>query len=140
MTDTAEEEASCRIVINLEDHYPIKNEEIAEWRTKLDDAARSLALEGPGNPGQGRGIVICGGGYRCFTGAWILISFLRKIGCRLPIQLWHMGEGEFDRKMGSLAKTLGVECVDATRYSFPSSLKGRAGGWALKPFAILNCP
>jgi hypothetical protein len=57
MNETVEEEASCHIVINLEDHYPIKNEEIAEWRTKLDEAARSLALEGSGDTRHGRGIV-----------------------------------------------------------------------------------
>lgn len=35
---------------------------------------------------EGRGIVICAGGARLFTCAWVLIGILRRVvGCKLPI-------------------------------------------------------
>jgi len=63
---------------------------------------------------QGRGIVICGGGLRYFACAWVCINMLRKLGCALPIQLWHMGKKELDERMRALVAPLGVECVDAS--------------------------
>ena len=47
-----------------------------------------------------RGIVICAGGQRYFTCAWILISVLqRALGTKLPIQVWHLGRSEIDRRL-----------------------------------------
>jgi ADP-heptose:LPS heptosyltransferase len=88
---------------------------------------------------QGRGIVICGGGVRYFTGAWVCISMLRRLGCRLPIQLWYLGRKELDSQMERLVAPLGVECVDASkvRREFPARI---LGGWALKPYAIVQSP
>src|SRR5206468_3920334 len=43
---------------------------------------------------EGRGIVICGGGMKYFTNAWVCIKMLRRLGCRLPIQFWFLGRGE----------------------------------------------
>ncbi|MCZ8314316.1 hypothetical protein [Phreatobacter sp.] len=60
----------------------------------------------------GRGIVICAGGKRYFTCAWMLVSLLRHHGCRLPIELWHRGPGEIDRGMADLIATRGVDVRD----------------------------
>ena len=95
----------------------------------------------PPYPGgfEGRGIVICGGGVRMFTNAWVCIHMLRRLGCTLPIQLWHFGERELDGHMRALVAPLGVECVDAERQQrhhparFPHT-------WALKPYALLHSP
>ena len=88
---------------------------------------------------QGRGIVICGGGPKYFTPAWVCINMLRRLGCSLPIQLWHLGEAECDDRMRALVATLGVECVDGRELSrtYPSRI---LNGWELKPYAIIHSP
>ncbi|HXI21598.1 MAG TPA: hypothetical protein VNH46_10955 [Gemmatimonadales bacterium] len=88
---------------------------------------------------HGRGIVICGGGLTYFTNAWVNISLLRHLGCRLPIQLWYLGRGELDERMEELVAPLGVECIDATaqRVLHPARI---LNGWEVKPYAILHCP
>jgi ADP-heptose:LPS heptosyltransferase len=86
---------------------------------------------------QGRGIVICGGGVRYFTSAWVCINLLRHLGCQLPIQLWYLGRKEMDERMKSIVVPLGVKCVDAftVRKRFPARI---LHGWELKPYAILH--
>ncbi len=95
----------------------------------------------PRYPGryEGRGIVICGGGVRYFTNAWVCINMLRRLECRLPIQLWHLGTPEMDDGMRTLLAPLNVQCVDAgaLRKQFPIR---NLGGWELKPYALLHCP
>jgi hypothetical protein len=88
---------------------------------------------------RGRGIVICAGGVRYFTNAWVCIRMLRQLGCRLPIQVWHLGEQEMDEKMVNLLGGLGVECVNAWRVRGRHPVR-RLGGWELKPYAVLHCP
>jgi len=89
------------------------------------------------NQYSGRGIVICGGGVKYFTNAWVCINMLRRLCCGLPMQLWHLGEHELDERMESLLTPLGVQCIDAgkLRKKFPAR---RLGGWELKPYAILH--
>src|SRR5207302_1106010 len=93
----------------------------------------------PAYPGQfqGRGIVICGGGLNYFTCAWVCISMLRRLGCDLPIELWHLGGKELDDRMKTLVARLGVRCVDGckVRKKFPARI---LRGWELKPYAILH--
>jgi ADP-heptose:LPS heptosyltransferase len=85
----------------------------------------------------GRGIVICAGGVRMFANAWVCIHMLRKVGCKLPIELWHLGKAEMDSTMEELVRPLGVTCIDATTHAavWPAKV---SGGWALKPYAIIN--
>ena len=86
----------------------------------------------------GRGIVICGGGEKYFTCAWVCINMLRRMGCRLPVQLWHLGPKEMDGKAAALAG-LGVECVDAleVRKEHPARI---LNGWEIKAYAMLHSP
>ncbi|MGJ5205389.1 hypothetical protein [Bradyrhizobium sp. HKCCYLR20261] len=87
---------------------------------------------------EGRGIVICAGGVRYFTCAWVLIWFLRRVHqVALPIQVWHLGQGEMSEEMRLLLLEEGVEVVDAETIAarHPARL---AGGWPLKPYAIAN--
>lgn len=104
---------------------------------KSDEFINSI----PKYPGcyQGRGIVICGGGVKYFTNAWICIRMLRKLGCALPIQLWHLGHREMDGQMRSLVSQYGVESIDAkkVRGHFPIRI---LNGWSLKPYALLHSP
>lgn len=104
----------------------------------LSEKAIAAVSEYPGGF-KGRGIVICAGGRDLFTSAWVLIKVLRGVGCRLHIQMWHLGEREMDDAMRALVQPLNVECVDAyeVRKQFPARI---LHGWELKPFAMLHCP
>ena len=87
----------------------------------------------------GRGIVICAGGPKYFTPAWVCASMLRRLGCQLPVQFWHLGERELDDRMRKLAADLlDVSCVDAEelRRTRPARI---LDGWGLKAYAILHC-
>lgn len=88
---------------------------------------------------KGRGIVICGGGTKYFPSAWVCVRQLRRLGCKLPVQLWHLGRGEVDGAMAALLKPLGVECVDAheVRRRHPARI---LNGWELKCYAMIHSP
>jgi ADP-heptose:LPS heptosyltransferase len=88
---------------------------------------------------DGRGIVICGGGVRLFTNAWVCINMLRHLGCTLPIQLWHFGRNEVDGPMKALMSRFGVQCVDALRMRKKHPVR-LLKGWELKSYAILHSP
>jgi hypothetical protein len=86
---------------------------------------------------NGRGIVICAGGPRYFTCAWVLIWLLRRVHhVELPIQVWHLG-GEMSEEMALLLTDQQVEVVDAETViaRYPARV---TGGWPLKPYAILH--
>jgi Mannosyltransferase putative len=85
-----------------------------------------------------RGIVICGGGARILTCAWVAINVLRRVvDCQLPIQLWHIGPGELGELEAALFGELDIEIVDAleVRRTWPART---LGGWELKPYALVN--
>jgi hypothetical protein len=85
-----------------------------------------------------RGIVICAGGPRYFTCAWVLVSMLRRVHrVELPIQVWHLGRREMSEEMRVLLEEMRVEVVDAETViaRFPARI---AGGWPLKPYAIAH--
>jgi alpha 1,2-mannosyltransferase len=84
------------------------------------------------NSCKGRGIVICGGGVKYFTCAWVNINLLRKNGCQLPIELWYSGEELTEEVMMAL-KPLGVDCRNVAEYTTAEVFK-----LAIKPFAILH--
>jgi ADP-heptose:LPS heptosyltransferase len=109
---------------------------LAGARTALDQFLDTMPRRG--NTGQGRGIVVCAGGARYFTNAWVCLNALRRLGCRLPIQLWHLGRQEMDPAMERLASSLGVECVDASTIRRQHPVR-RLGFWEIKPYAILYC-
>ncbi len=106
-------------------------------RLACDQFIRTL----PGPPAvfHGRGIVICGGGVKYFPGAWVCIRMLRRLGCALPIQLWHLGEEEADGAMQTLLRPYQVECIDASRVRQRHPVRLLAG-WELKPYALLYSP
>ncbi|HWQ92775.1 MAG TPA: glycosyltransferase family 9 protein [Clostridia bacterium] len=93
----------------------------------------------PAYPGgfEGRGIVICGGGVRYFTCAWVGINMLRRLGCRLPIQLWFLGDSEVNALMRELVRPLGVECIDAFQMRKRHHAR-TLNGWELKAYALLH--
>jgi Mannosyltransferase putative len=86
----------------------------------------------------GRGIVICAGGARLFTCAYITVGILRRaLGCRLPIQVWHLGPEEIGPPMRALLEEQEVELVDALELARSRPVR-TLGGWELKPYAIIH--
>ena len=85
----------------------------------------------------GRGIIICGGGPKYLPGAWVTIRLLRHFGCRLPIELWHLGRHEVDRSIEELLAPWNTTCVNAAelRLRHPCRI---LRGWELKPYALLH--
>src|SRR5579871_1635620 len=74
-----------------------------------------------------RGIVICAGGTRYFTCAWVLISILRRVHkTALPIQVWHLGRREMSDEMRLLLAGEDIEVVDAEAIvaRYPARLSG----------------
>jgi hypothetical protein len=67
----------------------------------------------------------------------VCISTLRYLRCRLPVELWHIGDSDIDRDMAALLAPLDVRCVDAKEVAkrFPARwLPGRE----LRPYAIIH--
>ncbi len=83
----------------------------------------------------GRGIVINAGKPKYSVGAYVLIRMLRELGCRLPIEVWYLGEAERNRAWEELVAPLDVRCVDAyeVRKQHPHA---RLNGFESKPYAI----
>lgn len=65
------------------------------------------------------------------------IHQLKAIGCTLPVEVWHLGPGEWDSKMTALLENLGVRCIDAQeiRRTHPARI---LDGWELKCYALLH--
>jgi hypothetical protein len=90
---------------------------------------------------QGRGIVVVGGG-RYFVSAYVTIRVIRELGCRLPIELWHLNE-EIDAQMLRQLAPYDVQCINAEEVAQNGSYRFITGhwwrGWQLKAFALRNC-
>ncbi len=73
------------------------------------------------------------------TCAWVLIRMLRRVGCRLPIQVWYRGAAEYDPNWVRLVRPWQVDCVDAEAVARRHPRRSR-GAWELKPYAMLHSP
>jgi len=101
-------------------------------------AAASADPPFPEHRFEGRGIVICAGGARLFTCAWVAIGLLRRhLACTLPIEVWHLGPEEMGPPMRGLLEELGVQTVDALEVAKRHQVE-RLGGWELKPYAVTH--
>lgn len=84
----------------------------------------------------GQGIVICAGGPRIFTNAYVLIHVLRRhLTCRLPIEVWHFGPAELSARMAELLRELEAQPVDASA-AMRLQPPNLSHPWQLKPYAI----
>jgi len=81
---------------------------------------------------NGRGIVMCAGGIKYFTCAWIAIKQLRAIGCKLIVELWFLGD-ELSEEVVNQLETLNVVCKN-----FRDHLTTELDGVMLKPLAIVH--
>jgi hypothetical protein len=87
---------------------------------------------------EGSGIVIAGGG-RYLSWSWVLVKRLREMGCKLPIQVWHLGPREMPAQAIKLFAKMGAETVDAHAVMMKHPVR-EMGGWVLKSYAITHCP
>jgi hypothetical protein len=86
---------------------------------------------------HGRGVVICAGGARMFTNAWVLVWQLRRtLRSTLPIEIWHLGPEEMSSGMRAMIEGLGASTVDAHAVlrRFPARI---SDGWQLKAYALI---
>jgi hypothetical protein len=83
---------------------------------------------------SGTGVLIAAGGLRYLTNAWVCVHMLRRKGCRLPIQIWHLGPAEIPPPFPDLFAPLGVELCDA--HAYPRPRAPTLTGWSLKTFAL----
>jgi hypothetical protein len=128
---------------------PARPQPAGWWRwPNVQEAQRQLAAEYaaslPSYPGghAGRGVVLVGGG-RYAAAAYVTARVLRHVGCRLPVQLWHLA-GETDEALRRLLAALDVACVDADAVARQHPYRFLDGhwwkGWQLKPYALVYCP
>lgn len=99
---------------------------------------RGEALPYPAERFSGRGIVICAGGTRILTNAYVLVRVLREVvGCALPIEIWHLGRAEMPDVIAGVFSRLGCRIVDAHRVmaQFPGEVQD---GWQLKTYALIH--
>jgi len=115
-------------------YWPIVSETFRGESEKFLDAIPSYK-----GHTQERGIIICAGGVKLFTNAWICINMLRHHGCELPIQIWHLGLAELDDTMAELVRPYGVECVDAYKIRAQEDDVRICNGYEVKPFSLKHC-
>jgi len=85
------------------------------------------------------GIVIPAGGELYSRLAWHLIWCLRRLGCRLPIEVWHLYHEMPARHAALFNELEGVRLVDAAAVAEAAGIVSRAverPGWWLKAFAV----
>ena len=94
----------------------------------------------------GKGVVICSGGLGYNSSAYVTIRRLRELGCSLPIQVWYLGEMEYDAVWAETVKKYGVDFVDARKlrdargpYDWLFAHR-RLNGWEMKAYAIMHSP
>ncbi|MEI9896725.1 MAG: glycosyltransferase family 9 protein [Chthoniobacter sp.] len=78
---------------------------IAEHQRRFDECVAGT-YRYPRRRFYGRGIVMCGGGEKYFPCIWVCLNILRKLGCGLPIELWHLGADELTPHMRHLIISL----------------------------------
>ena len=80
--------------INVFDQYLLDLDHLRTWIKENKDEKRF--------EDDTRGLVLCVGGPTLLTNAYVTISALRTLGCRLPIEIFHLGQEE----ISSIAKSI----------------------------------
>ena len=80
--------------INVFDQYLLDLKHLRTWIKENKDEKRFEE--------DTRGLVLCVGGPTLLTNAYVTISALRTLGCRLPIEIFHLGQEE----ISSIAKSI----------------------------------
>ncbi|WP_160716032.1 hypothetical protein [Chitinophaga solisilvae] len=110
--------------------YDVSASLIKDLRSDL----KAFTADIPPCPGtfEGRGIVMCIGGFSYYTCGLIAIRMLRQSGCMLPVEVWYKGN-ELSAEVMAELSSYEVRCCD-----FNSIPHTGLSGVALKPLAILH--
>ena len=120
-----------------------------QWQEFMKLTANSTAITGwHANSARfvGRGIVMPAGGIVYLTNAWLSLRMLRRTGCELPVEVWHIGSDEVTKEWCDLLATVGATCIDALAVLREAphivDLFWPTGhmdlrGWEIKPIAVL---
>lgn len=111
---------------------------VQQAKAMVDKVRKEGLLVSEPPKSEGRGIVIAGGG-KYLSWAWVLCRHLRKIGCPLPIQVWHLGPAEMPIWAIPLFERLEAETVDAYQVMKTHPVR-EMSGWILKAYATMHCP
>lgn len=106
-------------------------------RTDLERAA-DRAGGFPESRFAGRGMVVCAGGAKILTNAYVLVRLLRdQLGSTLPIEIWHIGPREMPPLIAAMFVELDCAVVDALSVMkfHPADIHD---GWQLKAYALIN--
>ena len=89
-----------------------------------------------------KGIVICAGGWRFFPSLYVTVRIIRETGCTLPIQVWYLGEVEYDPRMSELLAPYNVEMIDGVKFvnTHCPGMFRCLGGWEMKAIAAAYSP
>ena len=89
--------------------------------------------------GSGRGIVICAGGPTLVACAFATVAQIRRVGCTLPIEIFHAGPEELGPGYEeAFAEFGGVKFVDAASVvPFPCHEPTNLRGFSIKPYALV---
>jgi len=109
----------------------------------IESAARNIPKMV--NNFNGEGIIICAGGEKYLTNAYINIRNLRDLGVDWPIQIWHLGEKEIIGNFRNLVEHLDVQFIDALKLMKIFPLRNARGFehqifFKLKPYAAKFAP
>ena len=108
------------------------------WPNVQEAHRRMLRSWGDGRPPPlctGRGIVTAGGGPKHFTALYIMLTRLRELGCKLPVEVWYLGEFELSGQQKELLRPFNVRLVNGLRVGDKRRI---LNGWELKPHAVLH--
>ena len=111
----------------------------ARERDQLERLNASVTRASPYPEGRfaGRGVVICAGGPKYLTCAYVCIRMLHHVGCSLPIQVWHLGPAEMPEGWREIFEERRVELVDAHEAAAEHPCKS-LNGWELKCYALIH--
>lgn len=102
------------------------------------DKQKLVVEDYPEGKFSGRGIVTLAGTKKYYICGYAMVYVLRKLGCKLPIEVHYLGDKEMDFYMKRLMEELGdVKCVDLNKRLTDLNLKPRCwGGWQAKSWGI----
>eukprot|EP00038_Savillea_parva_P008807 m.179304 g.179304 ORF g.179304 m.179304 type:complete len:934 (+) comp14731_c0_seq1:162-2963(+) len=116
----------------------------AEIKTRAEEWTSFMKAlpDYPKDTFSGRGIVIVAGG-KYLEPALVMIKMLRRLGCTLRIQVWHLGEHEMTAAHRVLLEPYSVETRNFEDFASPEALKPIEANvglrlFQLKPLALLH--
>jgi hypothetical protein len=87
-------------------------------------------------PLEGRGILLTAGG-PFVPSAYVVVRLLRKLGVKLPIEVWHAGEDEIPPWGRKAFESCDVSLHDVMPFCPGRTLK-EMRGWPIKPAALMH--